>query len=137
MALSPYWGGGGQAWAVAGGRTTEWDCGGVAWDPAAVAPRLSLGPGLAGWGLAGAYQGACPPPPGGAAAGGRTNETCRLTRGAGRGCRAARHNPPSPPPLVPHFLSVFFFPVSFCPCLPGPLGLDNLPPTSPPCSLTA
>ena len=30
-----------------------------------------------------------------------------------------------------------FFSVSFCPCLPGPLGLDNLPPTSPPFPLTA
>ena len=47
-------------------------------------------------------------------------------------------NPPlqSPPPPPP-FLSVYFFSVSFCPCLPGPLGLDNLPPTSPPCSMTA
>ena len=24
--------------------------------------------------------------------------------------------------------------MSFCPCLPGPLGLDKLPPTSPPLS---
>ena len=39
------------------------------------------------------------------------------------------------PPLV--FLSVYFFSASFCPCLPGPLGLDNLPPTLPPCPLTA
>ena len=35
------------------------------------------------------------------------------------------------------FLSVYCFSVSFCPCLPGPLGLDKLPPTSPPCLLTA
>ena len=42
---------------------------------------------------------------------------------------------PPPPPF--HFLSVYFFSVSFCPCLPGPLGLDNLPPTSPPSPLTA
>ena len=42
-----------------------------------------------------------------------------------------------PPIAPPHFLSVYFFSVSFCPCLPGPLGLDKLPPTSPPCPLTA
>ena len=42
-----------------------------------------------------------------------------------------------PPPPGRHFLSVYFFSVSFCPCLPGPLGLDKLPPTSPPCALTA
>ena len=42
-----------------------------------------------------------------------------------------------PPPPASHFLSVYFFSVSFCPCLPGPLGLDKLPPTSPPCPLTA
>ena len=35
------------------------------------------------------------------------------------------------------FLGVYLFSVSFCPCLPGPLGLDKLPPTSPPCLLTA
>ena len=45
---------------------------------------------------------------------------------------------PSPPlPPSPPFLSVYFFSVSFCPCLPGPLGLDKLPPTSLPCPLTA
>ena len=36
-----------------------------------------------------------------------------------------------------HFPSVYFFSMSFCPCLPTPLGLDQLPPTSPPCPLTA
>ena len=41
----------------------------------------------------------------------------------------------APPPQ--HFLSVYFFSVSFCPCLPGPLGLDKLSPTPPPCPLTA
>ena len=41
-----------------------------------------------------------------------------------------------PPPHV-QFLSVYFFSVSFCPCLPGPLGLDKLPPTPPPCPMTA
>ena len=41
------------------------------------------------------------------------------------------------PPKPLHFLSVYFFSVSFCPCLPGPLGLDKLPPTPPPCPLTA
>ena len=41
----------------------------------------------------------------------------------------------APPP--PHFLSVYFFSVPFCPCLPGPRGLDKLPPTSPACPLTA
>ena len=49
-------------------------------------------------------------------------------------------DPPSnapPPPPPPHFLSVYFFSVSFCPCLPGPLGLDKLSPTPPPCPLTA
>ena len=40
---------------------------------------------------------------------------------------------PPPPPR----LSVYFFSVSFCPCLPGPLGLDKLSPTPPPCPLTA
>ena len=44
------------------------------------------------------------------------------------------HNNNNP---LQHFLSVYFFSVSFCPCLPGPLGLDKLPPTSPPCPLTA
>ena len=44
---------------------------------------------------------------------------------------------PPPLPAALHFLSVYFFSVSFCPCLPGPLGLDNLPPTSPPCPLPA
>ena len=34
-------------------------------------------------------------------------------------------------------MSVHFFSVSFCPCLPGPLGLDKLPPTSPLCPRTA
>ena len=45
----------------------------------------------------------------------------------------------APPGMDPfhHFLSVYFYSVSFCPCLPGPLGLDKLPPTSPPCPLTA
>ena len=42
-----------------------------------------------------------------------------------------------PPPPPSHFLSVYFFSVSFCPCLPGPLGLDKLQPTSPPSPLTA
>ena len=46
-----------------------------------------------------------------------------------------RPKPRGRPP--PHFLSVYFFSVSFCPCLPGPLGLDKLPPTPPPCPLTA
>ena len=32
--------------------------------------------------------------------------------------------------------TVYFFSVSFCPCLPGPLGLDKLSPTPPPCPLT-
>ena len=40
--------------------------------------------------------------------------------------------PKTDPPELPPFFSV-----SFCLCLPGPLGLDNLPPTSPPCPLTA
>ena len=45
---------------------------------------------------------------------------------------------PPPPLVVPFFLSeCLFFSVSFCPCLPGPLGLDKLPPTPPPCPLTA
>ena len=39
----------------------------------------------------------------------------------------------TPPPLS----ECLFFSVSFCPCLPGPLGLDKLPPTSPLCPLTA
>ena len=54
-------------------------------------------------------------------------------------------SPPQPPKYVPKdpptppkpFLSVYFFSVSFCPCLPGPLGLDKLSPTPPPCPLTA
>ena len=46
------------------------------------------------------------------------------------------HCPP-PPPHAHHFLSVYFFSVYFYACLSGPLGLDNLPPTSPPCPLTA
>ena len=41
------------------------------------------------------------------------------------------------PPPPRHFLSVYRFSVSFCSCLPGPLGLDKLPPTPPPCPLTA
>ena len=45
--------------------------------------------------------------------------------------------PPYPPSPLPPFLSVYFFSVSFCPCLPGPLGLDKLSPTPPPCPLTA
>ena len=46
------------------------------------------------------------------------------------------HAPP-PPQDAQDFLSVYFFSVSFCPCLPGPLGLDKLLPTPPPCPLTA
>ena len=43
-----------------------------------------------------------------------------------------------PPPLSIYLLSeCLFFSVSFCPCLPGPLGLDKLSPTPPPCPLTA
>ena len=44
---------------------------------------------------------------------------------------------PCPPPPPPPLSECLFFLVSFCPCLPGPLGLDKLPPTSPPCPLTA
>ena len=47
------------------------------------------------------------------------------------GSRRQQYAPP-PPPV--HFLSVYFCSVSFCPCLPGPLGLDKLPPTPPPLS---
>ena len=52
-----------------------------------------------------------------------------------RGPRDLAGGTVTPPP--PAILSVYFFSVSFCPCLPGPLGLDKLPPTSPPCPLTA
>ena len=55
---------------------------------------------------------------------------------SGEGDGVSADDAESPPPLQ-DFLSVYFFSVSFCPCLPGPLGLDNVPPTSPPCPLTA
>ena len=56
---------------------------------------------------------------------------------AWNGPRGHVHKQPPPPPPTSHFLSVYFFSVSFCPCLPGPLGLDKLSPTPPPCPLTA
>ena len=56
-----------------------------------------------------------------------------------RGSKSCRtgNNTPAPPSPRMNFLSVYFFLVSFCPCLPGPLDLDKLPPTPPPCPLTA
>ena len=47
MALGSSRGGGGPARAVAGGRTPVWSSGGMAWDPAAAALRLSLALGVA------------------------------------------------------------------------------------------
>ena len=57
----------------------------------------------------------------------KSAEKCRLL------LNATAINDYDAPPPPGHFLSVYFFPVSFCPCLPGPLGLDKLPPTPPPC----
>ena len=102
-------------WTAAGGPTPGWGGGGMPWDPAAAALRLSLA-----LDVARGVSGSPPPPPrhpGTVVAAGRVDGAHRLTRdGLGRsvGQRDATPPPPPPPP-APTLAPLQPATILFCP----------------------